>query len=130
MNGDIPNLTLFLTTIGIVISGFVLQFLVASLWFRRQDRSIEKLDTKLDSSIERLESKMDSSISDIRSDFKELDNKFDHLSSQMYSLNGKVNRLLGHTFGIGDMLEDDEEKKKLVVDDWVAAHPDQRLSPQ
>ena len=139
MNGDISNLTLFYTAIGIVISVVGLQFFVVSYLFRRQDRAIERLEAKLDNSVEKLEAKLDSSeerleakldssverleakldssverldlrvdssIAKLRSDQKELENKldhslaqvnakFDHLSSQMYNLNGKVNKLLG-----------------------------------
>ncbi|MXW13847.1 MAG: hypothetical protein F4Z76_02845 [Rhodothermaceae bacterium] len=60
---------------------------------------MEQLDAKLDRSVE------------------QLDAKLERLRLQVYNLNGKVNRLVGHTLGVGAQIEeDDEEMKQLAAE--------------
>ena len=126
MNADIASLDLFTAAIGVVISVVGILVTIMIYLFRRLERSVKDLDAKLEHSVEQLRSdnkeldaKLERSVEQLRSDSKkldaklersveQLDAKLERIGSKLYNLNGKVNRLLGHTFGVGSLIEEDE----------------------
>ena len=81
--------------------------------FRRLDSLVERLDLKLDRSVEQLRSDNKELDAKLNRSVEQLDAKLERLGSQLYNLNGKVNRLLGHTFGVSSLIEEDEEDMKV-----------------
>ncbi|MXW13669.1 MAG: hypothetical protein F4120_10245 [Rhodothermaceae bacterium] len=72
------------------------------------ERSLEQRDAKIERSLEQRDAKIERSL-------EQLDAKIERLGTQIYHLNGKVNRLIGRIFGVGVQIEDDEEEMKQIT---------------
>ncbi|MCY4172228.1 MAG: hypothetical protein OXF08_11615 [Bacteroidetes bacterium] len=127
-----------------VILGTLLSIVFSSN--RRNERSIERIEAKFDHSIERIEAKIDRSTEQrieenkalqakidrsteqLREEIQMIDAKHEHsverndaklegLRTQLYNLNGKINRLIGYIFGRDDLIEYFEEQEEDTVAD-------------
>ena len=72
------------------------------------ERSLEQRDARIERSLEQRDAKIERSLA-------QRDAKIERLGTQIYHLNGKVNRLIGRIFGVGVQIEDDEEEMKQIT---------------
>ncbi|MCY4158960.1 MAG: hypothetical protein OXE92_05465 [Bacteroidetes bacterium] len=137
MQIEITLLHLIVASVGIVFLTVGILLAVLLPHFRRNehsnerleaklDRSVERLEARIDHSVERLEARIDHSVEQLRSDTKQLEIKLEHSVEQLdsklerfhielYILNGKVSRLLGHVFGSDTQVEEDEKEEQIAV---------------
>ena len=126
MQIEITLLHLIVASVGIVFLTVGILLAVLLPHFRRNEHSNERLEAKLDRSVERLEARIDHSVEQLRSDTKQLEIKLEHSVEQLdsklerfhielYILNGKVSRLLGHVFGSDTQVEEDEKEEQIAV---------------
>ncbi|MYJ19414.1 MAG: hypothetical protein F4100_01520 [Rhodothermaceae bacterium] len=133
MDAELTLLHLIVVIIGTLFVGITTLLSVFLPLFRRSERSVEQLradmkqrDAKFERSLEQIradmkqrDAKIERSLEQrdakIERSLEQLDAKIERLGTQIYHLNGKVNRLIGRIFGVGVQIEDDEEEMKQIT---------------
>ena len=122
MDAELTLLHLIVVIIGTLFVGITTLLSVFLPLFRRSERSVEQLradmkqrDAKFERSLEQIRADMKQRDAKIERSLEQLDAKIERLGTQIYHLNGKVNRLIGRIFGVGVQIEDDEEEMKQIT---------------
>ena len=89
-----------------VIIGTVLGVVIP--FFRQISRTIEKSEARQMQALKQTETRLAASIEKNESEIKVLDGKLMQIDRRVYTLNGLVQRLVGHTFGVEEMIEQEE----------------------
>ena len=74
----------------------------------RQIQALEETEARQIQALKQTESRLTASIEKNESEIKALDSKLMQIDRRVYTLNGLVQRLVGHTFGMEEVVEREE----------------------
>ncbi|MCY4001137.1 MAG: hypothetical protein OXF06_02800 [Bacteroidetes bacterium] len=99
----------------------ILGTLLSVMFFlsKRNERYMERLDSKIDNAVERIEANQQHAVEKIETNqqhaTEKIETKLDNMTELLYILNGQLQRLIGRVFGNKSLVEEDKiEEKELV----------------
>ena len=96
------------TVLGVVIPFFRQISRTVEKSEARQIQALKESEARQMQALKQTETRLAASIEKNESEIKVLDGKLMQIDRRVYTLNGLVQRLVGHTFGVEEMIEQEE----------------------